>query len=941
MIELRTLGAIELTSADGTSLDTVLAQPRRTALLCYLALATRRGFARRDTLFAMFWPEHETEQARHALRQSLYFLRRALGAGVLISRGGDELAVDPSVLHCDAVDFERCLDERRLEDALALYGGELLPAFFVSGSPEFQRWLEVERARLRGRAAEAAWLLAERAERLGESAAAVDLARRAAALSPMDETVLRRLVMLLDRLGDRAAAVRAYEKFVHDLEREYELTPSEATRALLSGIRAKQRAAGVPDHAAESRPEPAEEINVDGIAGTPPRVSRTRALWRKAGARVAVIVLLVGAGVAGWRLIARAHPPSTPHARERILVAEFENRTTDSTLGEVVTQILRSDLARSKALGVVGTDAIEDAFRRMRRPAGTRLTGPVAREVAARDEIKLTIEGDVRWVRGAYVISATAVETASGEAAYGASEIAPDSTQILAAIARLSAGIRRNVGESIATIRASDSLYWFTTPSFPALRKHMLGTRAFLRGDYTTAATLEREAIALDSTFAYAHLELWVALANAGLLGGNGIRPLLQAYALRDRLTDWERYAVEGAYNLHVLGDVPQAIAFFRRHLDALNQLSIRPAGFYANLGEALELGGDPVAGRDVLEEARAHHPTAVNQAVLVRLAYSLGDQSEATRVLDEAARRYPDHPVLLAERVRLLADSGRYEEAHALARRIPVDLALESGLRLQAEVDALRGRFDEAASHLRSLRQIMSSAGDAGIGLELAAAVGTVRLAAGDSNALADVDSELVEHPLASIDVYSRPYLALARLYAAANRPGRAKALIRDYEREYPAQFRNPDRWLFLRARAALERAEGKTQAAIADLQAAQHVAAIRLGLFDEAEIAASDEPELARLYEQLGARDSAIAGYERYLTIRSLDRPSVDAIELAPTLRRLAVLYEKRGDRATAARYYRQFAALWRGGDSAARRRASDAERRASMLASSAASP
>src|SRR2546423_12006649 len=126
-----------------------------------------------------------------------------------MSRGDDEVAVNPSALHCDAVGFERCLEERRLEDGLALYAGDLLPAFFVSGSPVFERWMEAERARLRQHAADAAWELAERAEQRGESAAAVDLARRAAALSPMDETVLRRLVVLLDRLGDGAAAMRA------------------------------------------------------------------------------------------------------------------------------------------------------------------------------------------------------------------------------------------------------------------------------------------------------------------------------------------------------------------------------------------------------------------------------------------------------------------------------------------------------------------------------------------------------------------------------------------------------------------------------------------------------------------------------------------------------------------------------------------------------------
>src|SRR3982751_2588480 len=102
MIELRTLGALELVSADGTPLDAVLLQPKRTALLCYLALKSPHGFCRRDTLLALFWPEQDAEQARHALRQSLYFLRRALGTGAIVARGDDELAISPAHLRRDA-----------------------------------------------------------------------------------------------------------------------------------------------------------------------------------------------------------------------------------------------------------------------------------------------------------------------------------------------------------------------------------------------------------------------------------------------------------------------------------------------------------------------------------------------------------------------------------------------------------------------------------------------------------------------------------------------------------------------------------------------------------------------------------------------------------------------------------------------------------------------
>jgi DNA-binding SARP family transcriptional activator len=208
MIELRTLGTLELTSDAGRPLGAVLAQPRRTALLCYLALGSPGGFRSRDSLYAVFWSEHGAEQARHALRQALYFLRRHLGAAAVVSRGDGSLGVAPDRVRCDAAEFEARLDAGEPEGALALYRGDLLPGFHLGDAPEYEHWLDAERARLRRRAAEAAWTLAAARERTGDPAAAAEWGRRAAAFCPTDEMALRRLVGLLERAGDRAAAFK-------------------------------------------------------------------------------------------------------------------------------------------------------------------------------------------------------------------------------------------------------------------------------------------------------------------------------------------------------------------------------------------------------------------------------------------------------------------------------------------------------------------------------------------------------------------------------------------------------------------------------------------------------------------------------------------------------------------------------------------------------------
>jgi DNA-binding SARP family transcriptional activator len=76
---------------------------------------------RRDTLLGLFWPEFSTARGRHALRQAIYTLRRALGSDVIRTEGDAAVGLDPGGVMCDAVAFEDALDAGDLERALSLY----------------------------------------------------------------------------------------------------------------------------------------------------------------------------------------------------------------------------------------------------------------------------------------------------------------------------------------------------------------------------------------------------------------------------------------------------------------------------------------------------------------------------------------------------------------------------------------------------------------------------------------------------------------------------------------------------------------------------------------------------------------------------------------------------------------------------------------------------
>lgn len=237
MTVLWTLGTVELWNDEGVELHGVLAGPKRLALLVHLALATPRGFHRRDALLALLWPEFDEAHARGALRNTLHQLRRAIGAPVLRARGNAEVGVDDGRLWCDAIAFERALARSDFGEALRLYRGELLAGFHLCGVPVFERWLDERRARLRALAASAACAFAEQLAAAGDAERAGACARHAAGLVVADERALRRLITVLDGLGDRAGALHLYDDFARRLAADFDAEPSSETRALMQRVR--------------------------------------------------------------------------------------------------------------------------------------------------------------------------------------------------------------------------------------------------------------------------------------------------------------------------------------------------------------------------------------------------------------------------------------------------------------------------------------------------------------------------------------------------------------------------------------------------------------------------------------------------------------------------------------------------------------------------------
>lgn len=240
-ILFRLLGRTELRADDDTALDDVIAQPKRLALLAYLAADRPVRLHRRDSLLLLFWPESDEAHARGALSQALSFLRRGLGEGVIVNRGVDEVGVDPLRITTDVAQFETDVDAERHARALAQYHGDLLTGLNISGCNEFDDWLSAERKRLRERAARSARAVAKAALAAGDGSSAIVASRHALLLEPLDESAARRVLAAYELAGRPALGLAEYDAFRRRLKDEMGVEPSadlqRAAEQLRSGVK--------------------------------------------------------------------------------------------------------------------------------------------------------------------------------------------------------------------------------------------------------------------------------------------------------------------------------------------------------------------------------------------------------------------------------------------------------------------------------------------------------------------------------------------------------------------------------------------------------------------------------------------------------------------------------------------------------------------------------
>ncbi len=166
-------------------------------------------------------------------------------------------------------------------------------------------------------------------------------------------------------------------------------------------------------------------------------------------------------------------------AKDTVVLADFENKTGDPVFDQTLRQGLAVQLEQSPFLKLASDQSIKQALRLMNRPAETRLTPEIAREICERTGGAAVLEGSIARLGSQYVLWLRARNCRSGEALAQEQELAGKKEEVLSALSRIALQIRTRLGESLATIQEhSTPLEQATTSSLEALKAYSAARKA-------------------------------------------------------------------------------------------------------------------------------------------------------------------------------------------------------------------------------------------------------------------------------------------------------------------------------------------------------------------------------------------------------------------------------------------------------------------------------
>ena len=356
----------------------------------------------------------------------------------------------------------------------------------------------------------------------------------------------------------------------------------------------------------------------------------------------AAIVVAAAVAIGGYFY---SHRTPALTEKDNIVLAEFANTTGDTVFDGTLRQGLASQLEQSPFLNLLSDQQIAQTLGLMAQPKDARLTQELAREVCERTASAATIEGSISSLGSQYVVGLKAVNCHNGDVLANEQATANGKEQVLKAVGDAAAKIRVKLGESLASVQKYDApAENVTTSSLEALQAYSLGYQsAVVKRDDAAAIPFYQRAISLDPNFAMAYARLGTAYNNVGEVARSADNSR-KAHALRERVSERERFYIDSHYEQFVNGNVEEA----RKAYELWAQTYPRDPIPSTNLTFMYGVLGDAEKSLAASELSLKMNPgSGLSYANLVFSYYDLNRFDEARATAEEAKAHNLDNPAI------------------------------------------------------------------------------------------------------------------------------------------------------------------------------------------------------------------------------------------------------------------------------------------------------
>ncbi len=417
--------------------------------------------------------------------------------------------------------------------------------------------------------------------------------------------------------------------------------------------------------------------------------------WRLIAAGATAFVLALAAG--GYFYSHRA-PKLTE--KDTIVLCDFSNRTGNAIFDDALNTALAVSLRQSPFINVLPESDVAATLQLMSRPADTELTPEVARELCQRAGSKAFIAGSIGSLGSEYVLDLKAVNCQTGDTLAQVQTTAANKEKVLDALGRAASKLRRQLGESLTTVRSFNvPLAQATTSSLEALKALTLGSHIRNQNGEAAALPYFQRAVDLDPNFAMGYRSLSGVYLTLGETERGGDY-LTKAFQLRQRASEPEKMTIAADYYSFVTGELDKAAESFKAEIE----IYPRSTPAYEDLSATYASQGEYEKGAEIEKQASRLEPD--NGFWYTQLSsFDLASQrfDEAMRNIHEAQQRKADS-VILRENLYALAffktdSAAMMKQLEWFAGKPEYE---SFGLALASDTQAYGGRLREARDFAR-----------------------------------------------------------------------------------------------------------------------------------------------------------------------------------------------------------------------------------------------